>query len=148
MYIDQSPMLHFIDFATKFSSALFLPDASTKAVYSTFVECCASIYTRMPSRIRVDRGSCFGGDFFSIAKKSNIDVARSGVDAHSALGVGERYHEPLRNTLRNAKLNMPHMSEASILTLCLKAMNDILGSEGSVPSALVFGEFPSTRHFE
>ena len=35
-----------------------------------------------------------------------------------------------------------------LLSIAVKAMNNTLGPDGIVPSALVFGEFPSLRSFE
>lgn len=40
------------------------------------------------------------------------------------------------------------MQRQLLLASAVKAMNDTLGPEGLVPSALVFGEFPSLRSFE
>lgn len=148
MYIGSDPVLHIVDSATRFSAARFLPDVTTMTVWSKFVECWISIYTGMPNRIRVDRGTCFGDNFFSIARRANIDIGRSGVEAHSSLGVGERYHKPLRDTFRKAKIAIPSATNDLILSLSVKAMNDTLGPEGFVPSALVFGEYPSTQTFE
>ena len=55
MYIENRPVLHIVDSATHFSAACFLPDMSVKIVWSTIVECWASIYTRLPNRIRVEQ---------------------------------------------------------------------------------------------
>lgn len=149
MYLEHKPVLHVVDAATRFSAARFLSDVSTTSVWAAFVECWASVYVGLPNRIRVDRGSCFGDNFYTIAIGANIDVARSGIEAHSSLGIGERYHQPLRNTYRKAKLSMAsHIPDSSILAMCVKAMNDTLGPEGLVPSALVFGVYPSTHVFE
>ena len=41
----------------------------------------------------------------------------------------------------------PLVDRNLILALAVKAINDTLGSEGVVPSALVFGEFPSLRSY-
>ena len=95
MYIENNPVLHFVDAATNFSAARYPADVSTKTVWATFADCWALLYTGMPNRIRVDRGSCFGDQFFAIAKSVNVEVGRSGVEAHSSLGIGERYHQPL-----------------------------------------------------
>ena len=61
--------------------------------------------------------------------------------ASHALGIGERYHTPLRNTYRKLKVEFPQMNKHILLSISVKAGNDTLGPEGIVPSALVFGEF-------
>ena len=40
------------------------------------------------------------------------------------------------------------MQHQLLLALAIKAMNDMLGPEGTVPSALIFGDFPSLTAFE
>lgn len=85
--------------------------------------------------------------FNSIRRASGTEINQSGVESHNALGIGERYHQPLRYTFRKLKLAYPGMSDSTRLAMALKAMNDTLGPEGLVPSALVFGEYPSLRVF-
>lgn len=149
IHIDKKAVLHIVDSTTKFGAAQFLPDSSTISVWAAFVECWGSVYTGLPIRIRVDRGSCFGDEFFTIAASAIIDVARSGIEAHSSLGVGEWFHQPLRNAFRKAKLTMvTHEPDSTVLAMFIKAMNDTLGPEGLVSSVLVLGTLPSTQIFE
>ena len=56
------------------------------------------IYTGLPNRMLVDQGSAFGKSFISLGAISNVEVDRTGVEAHLSLGIGERYHQPLRQT--------------------------------------------------
>ena len=64
------------------------------------------------------------------------------MEAYSSIGLGERYHQPLRQTFRNIMAAHPKNLPAGVLAASVKAMIDTLGPEGLVPSALVFGEFP------
>lgn len=43
------------------------------------------------------------------------------------------------------KIIYPSIQWQILLALATKSINDTLGSEGTVPSSLVFGEFPSLR---
>ena len=140
--IDSKPVLHIVDEGTRFSAAKFVPDVSTKTLWSTILECWAMIYTGLPNRMLVDQGSYFGETFATLGALSNVDVKDTGVEAHSSLGLGERYHQPLRNTYRKIMSEHPLTPPASALAASVKALNDTLGPEGLVPSALVFGEFP------
>lgn len=45
----------------------------------------------------MDRGSCFGYSVYNVAQIANINIARSGIEAYSSLGVEERCQQPLRN---------------------------------------------------
>ena len=143
MYIENRPVLHNVDSATHFSASRFLPDMSVKTVCSTIVECWASIYTGLPNRIRVDAGSNFGESFISLAKASSVDVDPSGIETHSSLFIGERYHQPLLKTFLKLKLQYDKVQDSALLAMSVKAMNDTLDPEGCVPSTLVFGEYPA-----
>ena len=142
MFIDGAPVLHIIDEGTKFSAARFLPNQQTGTIWKTILECWAVIYTGLPHRILTDQGSNFGDAFVEIGRAHNVEVQRTGVEAHSSLGLGERYHGPLRNTYRKLRISYPNADKALTLAMAVKAMNDTLGPEGIVPSALVFGEYP------
>lgn len=52
------------------------------------------------------------------------------------------YHQPLRTTFRKVKVARPNVSPDIDVSISVKAINDTLGSEGLVKSALVFGEYP------
>ena len=142
LYIEGRPVLQIVDEATKFSAARFLPDVSTKTIWKTILECWATIYTGLPNRILADQGSSFGRLFVSIGAISGVKVEHTGIEAHSSLGLGEGYHQPLRQAYRRIKAEHPTTEPQLALALAVKAMNDTLGPEGLVPSALVFGEFP------
>lgn len=145
MYLDGNPVLHVVDAETHFSAAQFLPDVSTSTIWSTIMKCWLSVYTRLPNKIRVDQGTAFGPGIMSLAKASDVNVVRTGIESHSSMGIGERYHAPLRNTFRKLRLTYANVEPSLLLSLSVFAMNNTLGLEGVVPSMLVFGEFPSLR---
>ena len=45
------PVLHIVDEGTRCSAARFLPNVSTKTLWSTILECWAMIYTGLPNRM-------------------------------------------------------------------------------------------------
>ena len=98
-----------------------------------------------PKKIRVDQGTAFGEGFISLAKASDVKVVRTGIESHSSVGIGKRYHAPLRSTFRKLKLEYANVSPCLLLSVAVFAMNNTLGPEGVVPSVLVFGESPSLR---
>ena len=71
-----------------------------------------------------------------------IELRLSGVEAHNSLGIGERYHEPLRRIYLKVKHDHPNLAPQTILRLSLKAINDTIGEQGLVPSSLVFVTVP------
>ena len=90
----------------------------------------------------MNQGSAFGGSFASISRASDVSVERTGAEALSSLGIGERYHQPRRTTFRKLQISYRQVSENLLLSISVSPMNNTLGPEGFVPSALVFGEFP------
>ena len=93
-----------------------------------------------------DDGSHFRDTVVKIREIYDIEWQRSGAQHQSASGIGELI--PWTN-----KANFPKTPNAQfkinerefLLSLAVKACDDTLGPEGAVPSALVFGEFPSSR---
>lgn len=58
------------------------------------------------------------------------------VRAHSSLGIGERYHEPLKRIYRKIKFDHPTIHPPLILRVAIKAMNDTIRENGFVPSRI------------
>ena len=141
-------VLHIVDEATRFSAARFLTKVSTENVWDAILLCWSSVYTGLPQNIMVDEGSQFRNLFAELTALHEVNLEKSGIQSHNSIGVGERYHKPLRDTFRKLKIGHPKMQRQLLLALAVKAMNDTLGPEGTVPSALVFGEFPRLRSFE
>lgn len=42
-----------------------------------------------------DQGSTFGNSFIYVGALPNVELQRTGIEAHEGLGLGERYHQPL-----------------------------------------------------
>ena len=152
MYLVGKPVIHIVDEGTRFSAARFLDNVSTVSLWSAILEFCATVYTGLPRKILVDQGSQFGDLFISLGALSNVEVQRTGIESHNSLGLGDLYHHPLRNTFQKLRIAYPNRERQLLLSFAVKALNDTLGPDGLVPSALVFGEFPSpivtseTRH--
>jgi flavoprotein len=58
------------------------------------------------------------------------------------LTVGERNHDPLCRKYRKVRYDFPIISEATALSLAKIAISDTIGTEGIVPTLLVFGTVP------
>lgn len=65
------------------------------------------------------------------------------VEAHWSIGKVERYHAPLRRAyeIMRTELNSS-TSDAAVLQMAVKAVNDTAGPDGLVPTLLVFGAYP------
>ena len=143
MWLDGSPVLHVVDTHTHFSSAIFLNGKSTKDVWNAFIICWAAVYPGYPDRFRVDQDSIFTSkEWHQLSHSAGIDVQLSGIESHNAIGVGERYHAPLRQIYSKIRTDVPSIDPSMALKLANKTMNDTMGPEGLVPSLLVFGLLP------
>jgi hypothetical protein len=103
----------------------------------------ATVYIGYPNIMRTDAGSIFVSPKWKrFIDLSKIKLVQSGVEAHNSLGIGERYHDPLRRVYHKVRKEFPSMSLELALRLAVKAMNDTMGPNGLVPSLLVFGMVP------
>lgn len=75
-------------------------------------------------------------------------MKQTGVEAHSSLNIGERLHQTLRQAFRKLRLDHPKIGIRLLLSVAVKALNDTIGPDGVVPSALLFGEYPLIRTFD
>ncbi len=85
--------------------------------------------------------------FGDLTALHDINLEESGIQSHNSIGIGDRYLNPLHDTFRKLKIDHFSMQRRLLLAFAIKAMNVTLGPEGTVPSALVFGEFPSLKAF-
>ena len=148
MYLDGRPFLRIVNFGTLFSAARFLTKVNTESIWEAIIMCWSSVYSSLPHCVRVDEGSQSRKIFAELSVIHQVQVKKSGVQSHHGLGVGEIYHKPLRDTYLKVKLDYGKVQRQVLLALAVKAMNDTLGPEGMIPSALVSGEFSSLRPFQ
>lgn len=60
-------IFHLIDAENHINAAFRLKNMETTNVWNVLIKCCTSIYTELPNRIIVDKGSHFGDSFIIIA---------------------------------------------------------------------------------
>jgi hypothetical protein len=104
MFINGNAFLHGIDIGTRFNAATFLDSHSESygqsldGTWDAFIDMWCSIYTRYPDRLRVDSGSAFTSvKWKTLTDSRRITLRVSKVEAHTSLGIGERYHGPHRH---------------------------------------------------
>jgi hypothetical protein len=149
MFINGKAVLHVIDSATRFNAATFLDShsesygQSSDGIWDAFIDIWCSIYTGYPDRLRIDSGSAFTSvKWKTLTEFRGITLRISGVEAHNSLGIGERYHGPLRRVYQKIEHEFSHVGPALRLRIAVKAINDTMGTNGLVPSLLVFGVVP------
>lgn len=74
-----------------------------------------------------------------LTDQNGAQLLLSEVAVHNSQGIGEHYHEPVRQTYRKIVFSQPTISPQFILRVVVKAVNGTMGDYGSVPSRLVSG---------
>ena len=144
MWLEGQPILHIVDTHTHFQNAIVLKSKSTRDIWDAFVEGWASVYMGYPNRMRVDQeSSIMSKGWEAMASAQGIELKASGVESHNPLGVGERYHHPLRRVFKVLRSRHPNMDPEVLLRYADKGINDTIGPEGLVPTSLVFGVVPT-----
>lgn len=143
-WICGNPVLHVVDTHTGYQNVALPKSMSAEHVWEAFLETWVTVYVGYPNRIRTDQGSVFTSKYWdSITALHGIDLQLSGVESHNSIGIGERYHAPLRRIFRVIHSQYPKLDPELALRLAVKAANDTLGPEGHVPSKLVYGVDPA-----
>jgi hypothetical protein len=141
--------LHVVDSATRLNAAKVLEaysksyGQSSDGIWDVLIDIWRTMQTGFPDRIRVDSGAAFtSSKCKALTESKGIKLRISGVESHSSLGIGERYHAPLRRVYQKMEHDFAHFCPSLLLRIATKAINDTIGEHGLVPSLLVFGVFP------
>ena len=131
VHVDGEPAQHLVVKETILSTAAFIELISTEKIWETLFTLWANVYKGIPDRLVFDEGSQFQNTFVEMCKLDYVDWKRPGVQNHNALGIGERYHTPLRNTNEKLISDYPALYQSLILSMAVRIMNETLGLEGS-----------------
>lgn len=143
MYLDRRPLLHIIDKDTLFSAACFLNGETVEAVWQAYLDSWVCRYIGHAEAMHIDAAPQFrSAAWQALAQSAGTRLINSGVESHNALGSGERYHEYLRNIYRRVRSEHGGLSQESALILACHAMNSTAGTNGLIPTLLVFGVIP------
>lgn len=77
-------------------------------VWNTFIHSCTTVFYGYPASIRIDQGSQFISTKWELlAHAVGIVLKTSGIERYNSLGVGERYHSPLRRINEKTAMSNP-----------------------------------------
>ena len=83
MYINNQPLLHIVDEATRFQAARWLKNVSTKATWDALRLCWIDVYIRLPDMIVTDAGTNLTSqEFNQHATLMGISTKHVPVEAH------------------------------------------------------------------
>jgi hypothetical protein len=81
-------------------------------------------------------------EFRQQALTIDIEIKEVLVEAYNSVGKVKRYHAPLRRVYQILGIELPNTPKELILQMAIKAVNDLVGPDGIVPTLLVFGAYP------
>ena len=144
MYLSGRAILHIVDEATHYNAASFLRKMSSAETWKTIVRCWTAVYLGPPDFLRVDQGTNFvSKEFCASAEAEGIKVLPAPIESPETLSHVERYHAPLRAAYTKIRSSLGRSeSDADVLQMAVKAVNDTIGPEGLCPTLLVYGAIP------
>ena len=142
-YIDGRPVLHIIDEATRYQAGRWLKDVSSKTVWEAIQECWINTYLGPPDMMAIDAGTSFkSAEIRQNAGSQGITLKDVPIESHNSIGMVERYHGPIRRAYEIISQELPSLNKSAALQMAFKAVNDIAGPDGLVPTLLVYGAYP------
>lgn len=144
MYIDNIPILHVVDEATRYQAARWLQNVTAKHTWDTLRLCWIDVYLGPPDYIHHNAGKNFvSREFCQLATSLGTTTRSVPVEAHWSIGLVERYHAVLRRAYKVIIEDLQGtISKETALQMAVKAVNDTAGPDGLVPTLLVFGAYP------
>lgn len=145
MYLDGRSVMHIVDKDTLFSAAAFTNGERLEVLWRLHSAAWAQAYAGHPQLMHVDQAPQFTSPIWQgLCNSARIELVKSGVESHNALGAGERYHAYLRTIYRKVRLGHPGIDQETALSTAVAAMNQTAGPRGLAPTLLVFGILPRT----
>ena len=87
-------------------------------------------------------------EFKQYAANMGIIVKNTPVEAYHSIGIVERYHRPLRRVYSIITSEIPGIKPNLALQMFFKAINNLVGPNGLIPSLLVFGAYPKMTELD
>ena len=84
----------------------------------------AIIYMGVPNTLVFDDRSQFRGTLLEICEIYNVEWKMSETQNRSELGIGKKYHKPIRRTFRNFRIDHHKLKRAFLLSIAVCACND------------------------
>lgn len=143
MWPERNLILHVVDHIG-FQDATILKGKTTHDVWYEFIECCTLIYIGYQSIIELDQEAWLAAESFrDLANADGIILQISGAQSHNSIGSGDRYHVPLRRVFRVVITRRKNLDLETLLRYVIKGLSYTMGTNGLVPSLLVFGTLPT-----
>ena len=141
-YIEEKPVLHFIDEATRFQTDKWLKNIIVKNVWNQLRTCWIDIYFGSFDLISADAEKQFVVQKFRhYANNMKIMKKNVSVETHHSIDQIERYHELFRKIYLIIISKIPGMDSDFELQMTLKTVNDSIESHELISILLIFGAY-------
>jgi transposase InsO family protein len=122
---------------------LFVKNPTTAQLWDTCVQAWALLYICMPDVVTTERGTQFISRDFELALcYHGFKQQYTAVESHHSLGSNERAHAVLRRAYLKTRLDHPQIPQEFALAYSQKATNETIGTDGIVPTLLVYDYMP------
>lgn len=146
---DGDNALHIVDEATSYQAGRFIKDMSTITVWNAFRASWIDASLGPLDFVSHDAGNNFTSkEFRQNSDSMGIQVHEVRVEAHQSIGKVERYHPTLRRAYQIICVELKYQNTPKDIKLqmAFKALNDSVGSNGLIPTLLVYGAYPRMTH--
>ena len=141
-FIENKPILHMIDHATRLSSCTLLNSKSAEEVFKGLMTFWLALYGS-PQKMMSDNGGEFSNHLIrELSEKFDITVHTTAAESPWANGLTERHNrtlgEMIRKTMRETNCSLP-----IAIAWCTNAKNSLQNVNGYSPYQLVYGRNPN-----
>ena len=133
-----------VDEATRYQAAQWLQNITAKHTWDIVRLCWIDVYLGPPDYIHHDAGKNFvSREFCQLATSLGSTTKSVPIEAHWSIGLVERYHAVLRQAYKVIMEDLQGIiNKKTALQIAVKVVNNTAGSNGLVPTLLVFGAYP------
>ena len=141
-FIENKPILHMIDHATRLSSCTLMNSKSAEEVFKGLMTFWLALYGS-PQKMMSDNGGEFSNHLIrELSEKFDITVHTTAAESPWANGLTERHNrtlgEMIRKTMRETNCSLP-----IAIAWCTNAKNSLQNVNGYSPYQLVYGRNPN-----
>jgi hypothetical protein len=146
IFLTGKPVLYAINKAIAFQAAKFLPNITAKIIWNVLRNIWINTYIESPDVIVINAGTNLTvTKFVNNAKAITIEIKEVPIKAYYSIGKIEKYHGSIRRAYEIIIKKLGTIiSLFNAFQMAIKSVNDTAGSDGLVPTLLVFGAYP--RH--
>ena len=143
MYLNEKSILHAVDAAKAFQANQFLNSISARDIQKTLYQCQINTYLGPLDIMTLDIGINF--DFIKFCTKAKIlgiTCHQIPVEAHWSIRKVEKYYAPICQAYNIIQAETRGInSKNAMLQMVFKAINNIAGPNGLIPTLLIFDAY-------